>query len=116
MTPTPPPPEYEKFKDSAVLAREEEAGIGRVRMALFVAALGPIAILLNHTLQLTASRNLRLGMILTAPAALVLLAINYARLPGRLRGSKAALAVLVMTLVCIAATLVLWQHFGLLKG
>lgn len=108
------PPEYEKFKDDAIRSRELDTAIGRVRTALFVAFLGPIGAVLIHYFKLNVPREAKFVVVATAPVALVLLLINYARIPGAGKASKQALSILFLTLGAIATTLFLVPYFKLL--
>jgi hypothetical protein len=110
------PEEFEKFKDEHVRAREVEDGIGRFRMGLFVAALGPAALVaLNYSgfLPLT-SKALALAIYATAPAGLLLGFVNFLRLPGEAKFSRMALSIGFLTLAAAAGTFILARKFSVL--
>jgi hypothetical protein len=107
--------EYQKYADEQSRNRELSEAMGRLRLALFVAAVGPMACVLLHLLQFTPEgNNLRYGILATIPAALLLLIINYARLPGASKLSSKALGVLGLTLGLAASTYLVARMFSLL--
>lgn len=108
------PKEYEKFKDEAVRDRELVAAMGRLHLAQAVAFLGPLAIIVMKVLDYTPPKNLMYAVLATAPLGIVILAINYFRLPPDAMGSKPALTVLILTIIAGAATLVLSHRFSML--
>jgi len=106
--------EYHKFADQQVHNREDNDAIGRLRLALFVAALGPGASILLHTIGYDPARVIRIGILATMPIAIVLLIMNFIRLPGRVKGSKATITIIIMTVVAVCATFPVARHFSLL--
>jgi len=107
--------EYQKYADDQVRARELGEAMGRLRLAVFVAALGPMSCVLLHLMQITPEgNNIRYGILATIPAALLLLIINYARLPGASKLSKTAVGVLALTLGLAASTYLVARMFSLL--
>jgi hypothetical protein len=107
--------EHEKYADEQVRDRTLSEAMGRLRLALFVAALGPMSCVLIHLIQFTPEgNNIRYGILATIPAALLLLVINYARLPGAAKVSSKALGVLALTLGLAASTYLVARMFSLL--
>jgi hypothetical protein len=105
--------EYHKFADSAVRAREDEEGMGRLRMALFWAVIGPLACTAIRILKLEPPRAAVWGILATIPLSVLLLLLNYIRLPGRLKFSGSALTIVFGTLACAGATFALYNVFSL---
>jgi hypothetical protein len=99
--------EYQKFADSAVRAREREEGFGRLRLGLFWAAVGPLAIFLSKVLHFDLQRWMAVGIIASAPIAIVLVIINYIRLPNESKASAPAVMILFLTIIGAGATLAL---------
>jgi hypothetical protein len=100
--------EYQKFADSAVRARLQEEGFGRLRLSLFLAAAGPLAIFLTHVLHFAITQKwMAIAILGTAPLAIVLLIVNYIRLPNESKASPQAIMTLFLTLIGAAATIVL---------
>src|SRR5687767_9381485 len=112
---SPQNPEYEKFKDTAVRARELEEAIGRLRLAVFWAALGPASVGLIHLLKITPGKPVVYGILATIPLSLVALVVYYLRLPPDAKGSRSALTTAFFTVLFAVATLVLAAHFSLLR-
>lgn len=105
--------EAHKFADSAVRAREDEEGYGRLRMALFVGMLGPLACAAIKFMSLTPPKQAVWGILATMPASILLLIMNYIRLPNRLKAGASALTMLFMTLASAGATFVLYHLFSI---
>jgi hypothetical protein len=100
--------DYQKFADSAVRARLNEEGFGRLRLGLFFAAAGPLAIFLTHVLHFDVTQKyLALAIVGSAPLAILLLIINYIRLPNEAKASAQAIMILFLTLAGAAANIVL---------
>src|SRR5688572_588333 len=100
--------EYQKFADSAVKSREQEEGFGRLRLAVFLAAAGPLAIFLTRVLHYeNMPRWMAIGIVALAPLSVVLMIINYIRLPNEVKASTSAIMMIFMTLLGAAANLVL---------
>lgn len=106
--------EYHKFADDQVHNREDDEGTGRLRLALFIAALGPGAAILFHTIKFEPPTMLRWGMLASAPLSIVVLILNFARLPARMKGAKSSITILIMTLVAAAAAYPAARYFSLL--
>src|SRR5688572_32497154 len=69
--------EYQKFADSAVKSREQEEGFGRLRLAVFLAAAGPLAIFLTRVLHYeNMPRWMAIGIVALAPLSVVLMIIR----------------------------------------
>src|SRR5262245_8446612 len=107
--------EYQKFVDSAMMARAREEGFGRLRLGVFWGVIGPLLMFGLHMTKIEAPRWLAMAIVATAPLAVVLLIINYIRLPNEHKGSAQALMISLITLLGAAGTFVLAGHFGLFK-
>jgi len=100
--------DYQKFADSAVKGRELDEGIGRLRLGLFWAVVGPLAIFLTHVLHFDIQQKwMALAILGSAPLAIVLMIVNYIRLPNDAKASVQAIMILFLTLFGAAATFVL---------
>ena len=99
--------EYQKFADSAVRARLRDEGFGRLRLGLFWAAVGPLGIFLSRVLHIDLQRWMAIAIIGSAPLAIVLLIVNFIRLPNEAKGSAPAMMILFLTIVGAGATLAL---------
>ena len=107
--------EYNKFVDSAVMARAREAGFGRLRLGVFWGVAGPLAMFGMHMAKFETPRWLAMALVATAPLAIVLLIINYIRLPNEHKGSPQALMICLITIVGAMANIALATHFGIFK-
>lgn len=105
--------EAHKFADSAIRSREDEEGYGRLRMALFVAALGPLSAVAIKFLNLTPPKQAVWAILATMPASVLLLITNYIRLPNRLKTGTQALTLAFMALLAAGSTFVLYHLFSL---
>ncbi len=103
--------DYHKFVDRQIDDRTHGDAMGRLRLAIFVAALGPGACILLHTIKYEPSSFIRTAIILTIPLSLLILMVNFIRLPGKAKGSAAALSVLLFTLMAAGATYPLVRTF-----
>lgn len=113
----PPPKEFEKFVDDAILYRELEATTGRLRLSLFIAALSPILMgLLYATKKLPPARPLLLGILIAPAAAIVLMLINYGRAPAHAKKNPTTVRILMFTVVVAVAGYVLAGYFSLLPS
>jgi len=101
--------EYQKFADSAVRGRLREEGFGRLRLGLFWAAAGPLAIFLTKVLhiEIQDKRWLAIGIVGSAPLAILLLIVNFIRLPNEAKASAQAMMTLFLTIIGAGATLAL---------
>ena len=108
------PKEFEKFKDDAVRSRELEDAIGRYRMALFLAALGPAALAAVRVLEYAAGPGIRWAILATAPAGVALLILRFLQIPPHAKMSKAVLMIGALTLAAAGATFVLARKFSML--
>ncbi len=109
-----PDKDYQKFADDAVHTRALEDGISRLRMALFVAALGPLgigAIRLFNVQQPAAW--MKYGILGTAPVGFLLLLINFVRMPAAGKFGKITFVTAALTIAACAGTLFLTRHFSL---
>jgi len=107
--------EYHKYADDAVRTREREEGFGRLRFSLFLGAAGPLATFLVHLLKFEPQKWMAMGIMATAPLAIVTLIINFIRLPNDSKASAPALLISLMTLVAAGATIALAKLFELTK-
>jgi hypothetical protein len=99
--------EYQKYADDAVRSREREEGFGRLRFSLFWGAAGPLAFFALHLLKFEPQKWMVLAIMGTAPLAVLLLVVNFIRLPNESKASASALLISLMTLVGAGATLAL---------
>ncbi len=106
--------EFEKFKDDAVRNREVEEAIGKYRMALFLAVLGPGALLVIRLLEYPAERWMLWAAVATAPASLALLLFRFLGIPASAKFSRTVLMMGLVTLAAAGATFVLGRRFSLL--
>ena len=106
--------DYHKYADEQVRNREHGDAMGRLRLALFVGALGPGSSILMHTIGYDPSTMIRYGIQGTALVAILLLVVNFIRLPGKAKSSPAALSVLLFTILSAAATYPVARVFSLL--
>ena len=103
--------DYHKYADQQVNDRAHGDAMGRLRLSAFVAAIGPGACILMHTIKYEPSSLIRNGVILTIPVALILLVVNFIRLPAKAKGSPVAVSILLITLLASAATYPLVRAF-----
>ncbi len=106
-------PDYHKYADDQVRTRESEDAIGRLRLALFLAALGPAVLLLAKITELGLPRGFRIGVLATAPLGILLLVVRFIQLPSDDKTRKGPLTILVLTLIAAAATFVLAKKFSM---
>ncbi len=100
--------EYQKYADKAMKERAQDEGMGRLRTSVFLAAIGPLAIFLTHVLHFTLEQRwMGLAIVGTAPLAVVLLVVNYIRLPNEAKLTPPALMVLFLTLIGAGANIAL---------
>ena len=107
-------PDYKKYADDQVRTRELEDAIGRLRLGLFLAALGPVILFLAHFLGFDLPKIVRLGLLATAPLGILVTIIRFAQVPSEHKFTKSPLTVLVLTFVAAIATFVLAKKFSLL--
>jgi hypothetical protein len=106
--------EFEKFKDDAVRGRELDEAIGKYRMGLFLAVLGPGAILVMYVLGIVPGREVRWGVVATVPLSLLVTGIRWLGLPSGAKFARQTLSIGFMTLAAVAATFILGKRFSLL--
>ncbi len=100
--------EYQKYADKATKEREQEEGFGRLRTSVFLAVVGPLANFLAHVLHFNIDQRwMALGIIGLAPLAVILLIVNYIRLPNEAKVSPVALMILFGTLLGAGANIAL---------
>ena len=103
--------DYHKFADRQVDDRTFAEGIGRLRMAAFIAVVGPGATILLHVTKSEMTNFFRNGILVTIPLSILLLIINFIRLPGKAKGSPIAFSILLVTLAAAASTYPLLRAF-----
>lgn len=109
--------EYQKFADSAVRAREKDEGFGRLRLGVFWGVVGSLAIFLLHMLKmLPPSKWVAIAIVGTAPLAVVLLIVNFIRLPNEHKASPQAILIGLVTLIGAGATIAMARAFDLFKA
>jgi hypothetical protein len=108
--------EYQKFADSAVRERAREEGLGRLRLGVFWGVVGSLAILGTHFTGFEpVPRWAAMAIVASAPLAILLLVINFIRLPNDVKASSTALLISFVTLIGAGATIALANHFELFK-
>jgi hypothetical protein len=105
--------EYQKYADDAVRSREREEGFGRLRFNLFLGVAGPLAIILLHLTKFEPQKWMAIGIVGTAPLAIILLIVNFIRLPNESKASAPALLMSLMTLIGAGACLAMAKISGL---
>ena len=108
--------EYQKFADSAVFARAKEEGFGRLRLGVFWGVLGTLGIIATRAMGFKPPdmpRWMALAIVATAPLAIVMLIINFIRLPNEHKASAQAIMIALITVVGAAATITLAKVFDL---
>ena len=105
--------EYQKYADDAVRGRAKEEGFGRLRFCLFWAAAGPLAIIALHFLKIEPQKWMAMAIVGTAPLAIVLLIVNYVRLPNEHKAAPSAMLIALGTLVGAGATFAMAKMSGL---
>jgi len=109
-----PKNEYQKFADSAVRERLKEEGFGRLRFGLFVGAVGPLSMFLLRAIgQWPPGLWIGRGIMATAPLAIILLIVNFIRMPNESKASPQSLMISFMTLCAAGATIALAKVFEL---
>jgi predicted cobalt transporter CbtA len=108
--------EYQKFADDAVRSREKEEGFGRLRLGVFWGVAGSLAVFLTHMLKLEPlPRWVAIAIVATAPLAVIVLIVNFIRLPNVHKASPQAIMIGFLTLVGAGATIALANYFELFK-
>src|SRR5258706_7142818 len=103
--------EYQKFADSAVRGRAAEEGFGRLRLGVFWGAIGGLGIFLTHMIHYTPPRWMAMAFVGAAPVAIILLIVNFIRLPNECKSSAQALMIGFITLLASACTIFLANFF-----
>lgn len=106
-------PDYRKYADDQVRTRELEDAIGRLRLAFFLAALGPIVLGLAKVMEFDLPRILKIGVLATAPLGILLMIIRYMQVPSQHKASRGAVTILVMTVAAAIATFILAKKFSM---
>ena len=107
--------EYQKYADDAVRTRAKEEGFGRLRFNVFIAVAGPLASFLLNLLKIEPQKWMVMAILGTAPLAVVLLIVNFIRLPNDSKASAPALLMSLMTLAAAAANFAVARYFDLMK-
>jgi hypothetical protein len=108
--------EYQKFADSAVRDRAREEGLGRLRLGVFWGVIGGLIIFgCNMTGFTPPPRWLAMAAVGAAPLAILLVIINFIRLPNESKASPTALLICLITLIAAGATITLALHYGWFK-
>src|SRR6185295_7130445 len=109
--------EYQKFADSAVRGREKDEAFGRLRLGVFWGVAGALAIFLTRVLkdQFTPPRWMVMAMVGMAPLAVIVLIVNYIRMPNEYKASAPALMMGFVTLLGAGATIALAKFFDLFQ-
>jgi len=108
--------EYQKFADNAVRTREMEEGFGRLRLGVFWGVLGPLGIMATRAMGFKPPdmpKWMAMAIVATAPVAIVMLIINYIRLPNEHKASAQAIMISLITVGGAAATITLAKLFDL---
>jgi hypothetical protein len=106
-------PDYHKYADDQVRIREFEDAVGRLRMALFIAALGPIILTLCGIIGIPMAKAVKVAVLGTAPAGILLLILRYAQVPAENRKHKIPMTILLLTIAAAAGTFILAKKFSL---
>jgi len=105
--------EYQKYADDAVRGREKEEAFGRLRFCLFLGLAGPILIFLLRITKIEPQKWMIMGIAAAAPLAIILLIVNFIRIPNTYKASPQALLIALVTLVGAAANIVLLKALDL---
>jgi hypothetical protein len=105
--------EYQKYADDAVRGRASEEGFGRLRFSLFLGLAGPLLIFLLRVTKIEPQKWMIQVIAAAAPLAVILLIVNYIRLPNNDKASAQALLVALGTLVGAAANIALLKALDL---
>jgi hypothetical protein len=106
-------PDYHKYADDQVRTRELEDAIGRLRLALFVAALGPAILTLSWITTIGLAKPVRVAVLATAPIGLLLMIFRYVQVPPEHRTSRIPVTILVSTVAAAIGTFVLAKKFSM---
>lgn len=107
--------EYQKYADDAVRSRERDEGFGRLRFSMFWAIAGPLACFLVHLLNYDAPDWMAKCIVGMAPLAVILLIINFIRLPNASKATPSALLTALVTLIGAGATVALAKMWAIWK-
>jgi hypothetical protein len=102
----------ERYAERARDDHAREDAFSRLNSAPFVALLGPLAIAVVWALSFELPKGAKLGIVATAPAALLLLVLNALRLPVTALFSRRTLGVAATTIALAAATAFLGRKLG----
>ena len=105
--------EYQKYADDAVRGRASEEGFGRLRFSLFLGLAGPLAILLLRVTKIEPQKWMIQGIAAAAPLAIILLIVNFIRLPNNDKASAQAIMMSLVTLIGAAANIALLKALDL---
>jgi len=109
--------EYQKFADRATKDRASEEGFGRLRLGVFWGVAGPLVMggMYLSKLFMPPPRWLAMGIVATAPLAIVLLIINYIRMPNDSKLSPTTLMICLITLIGAAANIAVASYLDFFK-
>ena len=103
--------EYHRHQDEAILLRDQEDAIARLRTALFVALLGPLAIGAIYVFEFSVLSWIRWGILATAPLGFVLGIVAWMRIPGAAKTNGRTIRLLLFTLTAAVSTIPLAYKF-----
>ncbi len=107
--------EYQKYADDAVRGREKEEAFGRLRFSMFLGLAGPLLIFLLRVIKLEPQKWMIMGIAAAAPLAIVLLIVNFIRMPNVHKSSPQALLIGLVTLVGAGANIALLKALDLFQ-
>ncbi len=107
-------PDYHKYADDQVRIREHEDAIGRLRVGLFLAVLGPVVLGLSKIMEFDLPKIVRLAVLATAPLGILVMIIRYMQVPSAHKAAKATLSIVILTVAAAIATFILAKKFSLL--
>jgi hypothetical protein len=109
--------EYQKYADDAVRSRAKEEGFGRLRIGIFWGVAGSFAVFLTHMLRASfvPPRWMAIAIVATAPLAVIMMIVNFIRLPNDHKSSPQAILIGFLTLLAAGATIALANYFELFK-
>lgn len=106
-------PDYHKYADDQVRNRELEDSIGKLRLALFLAALGPAVLILSKIMAFGLPKIAKFGILATAPLGLLLMVVRFIQVPSEHKATKTPLTILVLTVAAAIATFILARKFSM---
>jgi hypothetical protein len=107
--------EYQKYADDAVRGRYREEAYGRLRFAMFLGFAGVLGCFLIHLLHFDPPHGMVMAIVALPPLSIVLLIVNYIRVPNDAKASVPALLTSFLTLLGAGATLALAKFWEIWK-